>query len=187
MADFTLEAKAILGNVDLAIGDNRIIERDDLALVSIATPLGGDDALATALQSGWSLTVPDPTMTATAGDVRAIRTAPDQMMLIFPHDGPTANTAVQAKLNGTGYTTDQTDNWVVLEVSGPDTLVALERLCPIDLHHDKFPNGAAARTTMEHMGAIILRLDTDRFLLMSISSSAGSFLHAIETSYRYVT
>lgn len=185
MAEFTLEAAPVLG-VDLTIGENRIVECD-LALVSVATPLGGDEALAEALNSGWSLAMPEPTLSLVSGETRAIRTTPDQILLMFPHDGPTANAAVQAKLNGTGYTTDQTDNWVILDVSGPDTLAALELICPLDLHADRFSVDAAGRTTMEHMGAMIIRLGADRFLLLSASSSAGSFLHAVETSYRYVT
>lgn len=185
MAEITLTAAPVLG-VDKSLGENRIVERSDLALVSVATPLGGDETLAKTLKSKWKLDVPEPRMTAAAGDMRAIRTAPDQMMLVFPHPTPDAERTAQDKLGGAGYTTDQTDVWVVLEVSGPDTAKALERLCLLDLHPDAFPEGAAARTVMEHMGAMIVRLGADRYWLMSASSSAGSFLHAVETSYAYV-
>ena len=185
MADFTLTVAPILGGIDKAIAGNRILERDDLALVSIATPLGGDGGLAQALKSGWSLDVPDPTRSTTNGDARAIRTSPDQMLLVFPHATPDAEPHVQKMLNGAGYTTDQTDSWVVLEISGPDTMAALERLCPLDLA--TFDTDSTGRTVMEHMGALIVKLGKDDFLLMSASSSAGSFLHAVETSYTYVT
>lgn len=181
---FSLTAAPILGGADITIGENRIAERDDLALVSIATPLGGDDALANALRKGWDLAVPEPTRSSVSGDTRAVRTAPDQMVLMFPHTSPDAQSVVGGKLNGTGYTTDQTDVWVVLDISGPDTLAALERLCPLDTA--AMPVDGSARTVMEHMGAMIIRIDTDRFLLLSASSSARSFLHAVETSYRYV-
>ena len=184
MAEFTLEAAPILGT-DTEINGNRIVERSDLALVSIATPLGGDDALAAALTSGWSLDPPLPAKSTKSGETRAIQTGADQIMLVFSHPTPDAERVVQAKLNGAGYTTEQTDNWVVLEISGPDTLAALERLSMLDVRN--FETDASARTVMEHMGALIVRLDADRFWLMSISSSAGSFLHAIETSYHYVT
>ncbi|KNG93420.1 sarcosine oxidase subunit gamma [Pseudaestuariivita atlantica] len=185
MADITLTAAPILG-LDLTLGANTLRERDDLALVSVATPQGGEDALAKALKAGFKLAMPEPTRSTQAGDTHAIRTAADQMLLVFPHDGPDANTMVQGKLKGAGYTTDQTDVWVVIEASGPDTLAALERLCPLDLHDSAFPVGASARTVMEHMGAMILRMDADRFLLLSASSSAGSFAHALETSYKNV-
>lgn len=185
--DFTLRAAPILGGVDLTIADNRLTERDDLALVSIAVPLGGDAGLTEALKNGWGLDLPTAPGSATAGEVRAIRTAPDQLMLVFPHREPDAARQVAAKLDGRGYVTDQTDAWVVLEISGPDTPAALERLTMLDVSDDRFPEGAAARTLMHHMGAILIRLGATRYLLLSASSSALSFLDAVETSYRNVT
>lgn len=183
--EISLAAAPVLGGASLELSGNRIVERDDLAIVSIATPLGGEDALTEALRNGWSLDVPEPTRSSLSGEVRAVWTAPDQMMLIFPHATPDAEAVVQERLGGTGYTTDQTDGWIVLEVAGPDTLSALERICPLDL--PSFEIGGTGRTAMEHMGAMAVRTGDDAFLLMSASSSAASFLHAVETSYRYVT
>ena len=40
----------------------------------------------------------------------------------------------------------------------------------------------AARTVMEHLGVLILRTGEDDYLLLSASSSAKSFLHAVEVS-----
>ena len=182
--EIALEAAPVLGGARLELSGNRIVERDDLAIVSVATPLGGEDALAEALRNGWSLDVPEPTRSSLSGAVRAVRTAPDQMMLIFPHAKPDAEAVVQERLGGTGYTTDQTDGWIVLEVAGPDTLAAMERICPLDLR--SLEVGGTGRTVMEHMGAMAVRTGEDAFLLLSASSSAASFLHAVETSYRYV-
>jgi len=183
---FTLEAAPLLGGVDLTVGSIRIRERDDLAIVSVATPQGGDAALASAIQSGWGLDAPSPTQSTVSGDVRAVSTSPDQMLLIFPHAGSDAERLVMSKLSGAGYTTDQTDNWVVLELSGSGVLDALERLSPVDLSPLAFPENASARTVMEHMGALVIRTSADTFLLMSASSSASSFLHAVELSAKYV-
>ncbi len=185
MAEITLTPAPVLGT-NLSLGGNRIVERSDLALVSVAVPQGGEPALAKAIKSVWSLDMPDPRRASQLGDTWAIWTAPDQIFLMIPHDTPDADAHVRAKLKGTGYTTDQTDGWVILDIEGPDTSAALERICPIDLDPGVFPTGASARTVMEHLGALILRLGEDRFLLMSARSSAASFLHAVETSYRNV-
>lgn len=182
---FTLMPAPVLGGVDMSIGTNRIRERDDLALVSVATPQGGHAALTKALKSAFKLQMPSATESAGGDDMRALCTAPDQMLLIFPHDTPDAEPFVQAKLKGAGYTTDQTDAYVVLEIEGPDALAALERLCPVDIH--PMPEGGFARTVMEHMGATVLRLGPTRFQLLAASSSAKSFLHAVEVSFRNVT
>ncbi len=185
MAEIRLDPTPTLGGARLEIGMNIIAERDDMALVSVATPLNGEAELGAALAQAWGLKIPAPALSETAGDMRAIRTSPDQMMLVFPHATPDAEPHVQKAISGKGYTTDQTDVWVVLEVSGPENIAALERLCPLDL--PAAPTDFAARTVIEHMGAIVVKLADDRFLLMSASSSASSFLHAVETSYRYVT
>ncbi|MDU8942204.1 sarcosine oxidase subunit gamma [Ovoidimarina sediminis] len=181
---FTLEPQPSLGRADITIGGNRIAERTDLTIVSIATPQGEEEGLASALLDEWGIAVPDPTRSSRAGEIRALRTAPDQILLIFPHANPDAEASARQKLNGRGYTIDQTDAWIILEVSGPNTLAALERLCPLDVA--SFSEGGAGRTVMEHMGALVLRLADNQFLLMSASSSARSFLHAVETSYRNV-
>ena len=52
--EFSLTAAPKLG-VDWSKNGNRIVERDDLAVVSIATPLGADAEVAKALKSGWNL------------------------------------------------------------------------------------------------------------------------------------
>lgn len=186
MAEITLTATPALAGTDIRIGDGRIRSREDLAIVSVAVPLGGQAALVAALKRAYGLAMPEPTRSTAAKDIRAIRTSPDQLMLIFPHLAPDANASVQAALKGAAYTTDQTDGWAVLELEGAAVLPALERLCPLDLAATAFPDGAFARTVMEHMGAMILRLAADRFLLLCASSSAGSFLHAVETSFHYV-
>lgn len=186
MAEITLTATPALAGTDIRIGDGRIRSRDDLAIVSVAVPLGGGDALTGALKRAYGLAMPEPTRSSEAKDMRAIRTAPDQLMLIFPHQAPDANARVRTDLEGAAYATDQTDVWAVLELAGAAVLPALERLCPLDLSAAAFPDDAFARTVMEHMGAMILRLAPDRFLLLCASSSAGSFLHAIETSFHYV-
>ena len=77
--------------------------------------------------------------------------------------------------------------WVALDISGPKARDALERICPIDLHDDAFAIMDLARTTMEHLGVIILRTDEERWRLLSASSSARSFLHALETSVKNVS
>ena len=183
----SLEAVPALGGADIRIGANHIQERHDLAMVAVATPLGGDAALKKALKAGLGLSMPSATISVVGDDARAVSAAPDQMLLVFAHAAPDAESHVQARLKGAGYTTDQTDSLVAIEISGPDTIAAMERLCPLDLHADSFGTNAAGRTAMEHMAATIICLGAAHFLLLVARSSGQSFLHAIETSYRNVS
>ena len=72
-------------------------------------------------------------------------------------------------------------------MSGTGVRVALERICPLDLDDQAFPEGRVARTAMEHLSVIILRDGPDSFLLMSPRSSARSFRHAVELSVENVS
>ena len=116
-----------------------------------------------------------------------MRLAPDQAFAIFSLATPDAEEMVSKHTKKALYLTDQTDVWSGLEVSGPLALAALERICPIDLHDDAFAIGDAARTVMEYLGVLIIRTDDEAYLLLSASSSAGSFLHMLETSIRNVS
>ena len=186
MADITLTAKPALAGTGIRFGPNLVMApAAALALISVAIPRGGEAALARALEASLRLAMPASGMSTTSGDRRAIWLAQDQLMLVFPDTSGTAEHDVQDALNGTGYTTEQTDVWATIVVEGPGTRTALERLCPLDLHDDAFPVGAAARTVMEHMGTIIVRTGQETYLLMSASSSAKTFLGAVQTSFEW--
>jgi len=188
VADLTLTAAPLLGGFHKDYGSVTLSEVTGLAIVSISTPLGGDAALAKAVKRGLDADMPNATRIKHGADgMILVSSAADQMMVLFEHAAPDANTVIQKKLKGTAYTTDQTDNWVVMDIEGPDALRALERICPIDLHTDAFVEGQSARTVMEHLGTVILRTGPNRYRLMSASSSAQSFLHAVETSIQNIS
>lgn len=184
MPDFVLTASSPLGGFDRDFGPVRLRELTDLAIVSVALPLGAKNTAKAALGRAFGCDLPPPGTSALSkgGGERLLRLAPDQLFVLFEHATPDAEAHVAARLDGATYTTDQTDVWVGLEMSGPGCRAALERICPTDLHPKAFPVGHFARTSMEHLGSIILRSDEDTFVLLSASSSAGSFLHAVETS-----
>ena len=184
MLDFTLTSAPPLAGYAQRFDGVELGAPADLAIVSLALPLGGEAAAEKALKSAYGVALPDigKSTLSKDGGARLVRLSPDAGFVIFAHATPDAEPHVAGKLNGTAYTTDQTDVWTGLEISGPRARAALERICPIDLHPGSFAEGDAARTTMEHLGTLIIRTGADAFLLLSASSSAKSFLHALETS-----
>ncbi len=178
MDDITLQPEPFLGGYACAFGDTILSEITDMALISVAMPLNGMDKLQASVQTLWGVVLPAPGTCATTldGKTRLLCQSPDSFLaLLSDPPGP-----AMEGLKGAGYTTDQSDNWVILRLSGPLCLPALERICPIDLNTLSTDN--FTRTTMEHLGVIILRQGPDDVMLLSASSSAGSFLHAVETS-----
>lgn len=184
MPESTLTSAPPLAGYDQSFDGVSLRAPADLAIVSIALPLGGEAAAEKAIKTAYGAALPAPGKSALSkdGTARLVRLSPDAAFVVFQHATPDAEPHVAGKLKGAAYTTDQTDVWSALEISGAKARTALERICPIDLHPDAFADGDAARTTMEHLGTFIIRTGNDTFLLMSGSSSAKSFLHAVETS-----
>ena len=172
----------------MRFGDSHLIEVTCLAIASVACPLDGRAELEGAVMRSWSAELPEPGRSTTSadGEVKILGMSPDQLFVISTAAAAPAGEFVSGAVAGAGYVTDQSDNWVTLRLEGPLVLPALERICPLDLDPAAFAVGSVARTVMEHLGAIILREGPDRFLLLSASSSAHSFLHAVATSCRNV-
>ncbi len=183
MVETTLTAEPFLDGYSRVFGDTSLTEITDLALVSVAIPLGGDAKAESAMSNAFGVNIPEIGGSVVAkNNCRILRLSRDQLFVVFSRDTPDAETLVSRQLNNTVYTTDQSDVWVGLEISGPDALPALERICPIDLHSTKFGPGAVARTAMEHLGVIIVRTGQSAYLMLSASSSAISFLRTVEIS-----
>ena len=186
MGDYVLTAEPFLWRYERSYEAVKLREIYDVAVVSAAIPLGKETASQKAIKAAFGVTMPNVGRSTLSKDenMRLVRLGIDQLFIIFPRAQKDAGAEPHtAKILGGGfYTTDQSDVWVTLELSGAGARRALERICPLDLMPESFGIGAAARTTMEHLGTIIIRNDADSFLLMSASSSAQSFLHALETS-----
>ncbi len=188
MPEFKPEPETFLDNCRMRFQNTLLEEVADLQIASVSCPLGQRARLEDSVRTSWFTELPEPGRSTASADgrVKIFSMAPDQFF-VFPAAAPQAAGAFVAEtLGSAGYVTDQSDNWVGLRISGELALPALERICPIDLDPAVFPTGAVARTLMEHLGAIIHREGPEQFLLLSASSSACSFLHAVATSLRNV-
>ena len=190
MAEYRLTSEEFLGGYQAQFGPISLREISDICMVSMAVPLAEEQAVHKALKAAFGIDMPDigQSQGAAALDSRVLRMGLDHMFVLFARAQNTERPEQQIKtlMKSTVYTTDQSHNWVGLEISGPGCRSALERICPIDLHPERFTINAVARTQMEHLGTIILCVDHETYWLFSASSSAKSFLHALETSIHNV-
>jgi len=183
VAELHLTAAPTLGGYAKDFDGVTLREVTDMAIVSLAIPLGGEAKAEAALKSAFGVELPAVGASVIGTDnARLVRLGVDQAFVLFPCDTPDAEPQIARRLRGAVYTTDQTDVWVAMEVSGALARTVLERVCPLDLCESAFAIDQSARTSMEHMGTIITRTGNDTFLLLSASSSARSFLHMLETS-----
>ncbi|MGB7184383.1 MAG: sarcosine oxidase subunit gamma family protein [Burkholderiaceae bacterium] len=196
MSDFSLAPSPPLKNFRKQLDGLLLAEVADCAVVSVAIPLGGSLSLGDRLHAVYGVDMPaagksatsSPTTadTNTTKNTKILWLAHDLMFFIVEQAYTGGFTETLRNLGHTAYITDQSDAWAILSISGLRSREALERICPIDLHPDKFQCGDVARTLMEHHDVIIFRDNDDSFILLSPASSAQSFLHTIQTSIRSI-
>lgn len=181
MAEQRLTAASPLGGYRETIGGLTLEERPDLAIVSIAVPLGGRAALNQAMATAYGAALPAAGKVTRSrdGNTRFLGMAADQVFALFEDQRPDAVPAVTAQLGASGYFTLQSDNWVKLRLSGSQARERLGHLVPVDLDPAGFPADGLARTVLEHHGTTLLADGDGAFLLLSPASSAESFLDAV--------
>ena len=195
----SLTAQSPLGGYEMITDGTSLIEVTSLSIVSIAPLAGNQTAFQTAMAKLFKTgktgsSKPNATMALDrSGKPRCILmpSAQNQWFLCFDDDGTNPIDAAKALL-GKGLSkqmamTDQSDSWVILALSGLHSRQTLARICPIDCSASAMPIGTTARTSMEHLGAIITRRPDEGdhqpcFWLLSARSSAASFLHVITGS-----
>ena len=195
----SLTAQSALGGYNRIVDGTSLIEVTGLSMVSVAPLVGSQATFQTAIAKLFKTDKsgsPKPSATMALDQPGKqlcilMPSAQNQWFLCFDDDGTNPIDAAKAllgkSLSKQMAMTDQSDSWVILALSGPQSRQTLARICPIDCGVSAMPIGTTARTSMEHLGAIITRRpdkgDHQRcFWLLSARSSAASFLHAITGS-----
>lgn len=175
-----------LGGYDVRFGATRLVEVTDRALISMAARAEDQAALSKIVKKEWAADLPKPGRAA-LGDVKIVPTGADYFLVDLPEECvPGGDMSQVDKIIGdAAYLTFQTDGWCQLKLSGPDAAAALERLTMLDIAY--MSQGSASRTLMEHLAVVLIVEKENEFLLLAASSSARSFLHAVETALRHVT
>ena len=66
-----------------------------------------------------------------------------------------------------------------MRIQGPGAEDVLARLVPLDLRFAAFPEGAVARSGLNHMPMLLLREAGEAFQIMVFRSMAGSAVHEL--------
>lgn len=171
----------IIGETRFGAGSGQpgilVTTRAALGLATVIAPPGGTPALAAAVRADFGLDLPMTPAALRNGACQAVWTAPGQWMLVG--DDRAAFRQRIAGLAAFAAMSDQSDSRAVLGLSGPRVRDLLAKGCMIDLHPAAFPVGAAATTSIAHIGAVLWRNPDGpggaAFELMVSRSMAGSF------------
>ena len=100
MPDFPLTSAPPLAGTNITIGDAALTAPADLAVVSVALPLGNETAAEKAIKTAYGAALPDigKSTMSKDGAARLVRLGRDQAFVIFTHDTPDAEPTVQARL-----------------------------------------------------------------------------------------
>lgn len=164
------------------IGTVTLREMPDVALASVSARMGHEAACDSKLTELLGAAPPGPGQ-ATLGDpFDALWLGTDQWMISAAYDTH-EDLADQLKntLGPNASVTEQSDAWVCLDLIGPGADAVMERLCNLDIR--QMDRGHASRTTIDHLGCLVMRRATiDGLRIIGPRSSAASLFHAIKTA-----
>ncbi|AZO11554.1 MULTISPECIES: sarcosine oxidase subunit gamma [unclassified Mesorhizobium] len=164
----------------------RIAENIGVALASIASRLNRQAEFATAAKRFFGFEMPAPGKVSGKAPYTAVWTGVDQWFVEAPFTSH--ENIAQIVKDGFGdnaSVTEQTDGWACFDVGGPAAPAVFERLCALDVH--AMAGGAASRTTIEHIGCIVICREARlQFSILGPRSSAASLHHALMAAARSV-
>ena len=188
VGDYALKSISPLNGYSRNFKENLLKEVVGMEVISIATSVENKDFLNKQLIEIFDLELPVPGKShlTSNGLSRLLGLSLDQWLIVSVDQKYELKALLENSLSNKSYVTLQTDAWVCIRISGRSALKALERICPVNLDPDLFLKDYIARTMMEHLGSIVICENPNSYLLMSASSSAKSFLHALEVSLENV-
>jgi sarcosine oxidase subunit gamma len=187
MAEFKLTETPAFGGFEASVDGGALVEETGYAIFAVTIRASAQQSFKTAFKKLFGRAFPPAQKTLAAGKTMIVPSAIDQVFVIEQTDPRLLEEKLLKALGKHAAITDQTDGWGILTLSGPKTITTMERISQIDMDSAAFPEGAAARTALGHVGGIVIRQkpkpgEGHRFMLLAPRSSAASFLHSITST-----
>ena len=171
-----LERSAAEGlELPLALGSARLSEAVLGPVTSIAPFRGREAAVARALGGA---VLPSPGRIERMGEGRLLWAGPGRALLI--------GRPAPEGLSGIAAAVDQGDGIAAVLLEGPASRDVLARLVPLDLRDRSFPEGATARTLLNHMAVTLSRLGPEAWEVLAMRSMATTLVREIAEAMRHL-
>jgi sarcosine oxidase gamma subunit len=106
----------------------------------MAIPLGEETKFKNSIKNIFGLKMPSPNKSVKSKDTRIFSTQPDQIFVLTKRtDDPEKSMAIE--FDGSAYITDQTDAWVILEISGIIITRSIRAHLSVGFRQRNFPIG----------------------------------------------
>ena len=188
MSNLKLNPEPPIGFNKKSLGDLTLIEEDDFSIVSVSLSIDRLPAFKKFVLNNFKTNIPEvgKSKFTKNKNMRIIGLQPGQFFILFERNSHHPVNEIKNIFGNDLFYSDQSDSWSVITISGSTILNALERICQLDLSLENFQVNDAQRTSMEHIGVILIRVDKNEFLLFSPRSSCSSFFHALTTSAKNI-
>lgn len=144
------------GRYGAADGEPVRIGRLAFTLVQLLARRDGAAALADALRTTFSLSLPPPGRAAVAGALRALWMQPQGWLIQTPADADAGLPEALARACvGVASVMDQSQGRAVFTLAGAQARAVLARLCRLDLHPRVFEVGQVAATPLGGLAALL--------------------------------
>jgi sarcosine oxidase subunit gamma len=90
------------------------------------------------------------------------------------------------ELTGLAAVVEQGDGIVGLRLEGEGAREVLARLVPLDLRDRAFPEGATARTLLNHMAVTLTRVGAEAWEILAMRSMAATLVREVAEAMRHV-
>ena len=157
----------------LALGGATLSEVELGPVTSIAPFAGRADAVAAALGAP----LPPPGQVVVLDGGRLLWTGPGRALLVG---------RVPPDLSGLAAVVEQGDGMAGVVLEGPGAREVLARLVPLDLRDRVFPEGATARTLLNHLAVTLTRLGADAYEVMAMRSMAATLVRELREAMEHV-
>jgi len=154
------------------------------ALVQLIARGHRDDALKDAVRSKYGIALPEKPAMARSPELSFLWSGHRSWMAMAGEgDTPDLESRLRDDLGSLVSGSDQSDAWLLLELSGAKARDALAKLTPIDLHPRVFRPGDTAMTLFGHIAGQITQIDSvPTFELMVFRGFAEFFLNDVKTA-----
>jgi sarcosine oxidase subunit gamma len=89
-------------------------------------------------------------------------------------------------LSGLAAVVEQGDGIACVVLEGPIVRDVLARLVPLDLRNRAFPEGATARTQLNHMAVTLSRVGAEAYDVMAMRSMAATLVRELREAMEHV-
>lgn len=151
--------------------------RDDITIATLAALKGA--ALGPQIRQAFGVDLVDGPHTVTAGSTTFVGTAPGRWLAVSQTDTELADT-LKDSLAGIATITEQSDGYVVIDLSGNSAREMWGRNVAIDLDPSVFKPGDAAATVVSYVGVTFWQLDASPgYRVLVARSYAGALLRIL--------